>query len=209
MVFTVGALESGLEQSWKYGLPSCMSHDLHRLIAWSKGMSLYLEPGLVRLAGLVYLPEDTKDEEELQQIFQSSIQARLQDDFKPHSEELYKRLSKLLSKEHNPLTPAYAALVDNGLAVQSYSRGETKIWEDFWHGLFLGSQKFIDRIKSKYLLENSDVEIPQKRQVLRDANPENILKKAARVLKCNTDVFLRSSRISDTNKLNRYLFTKI
>ncbi len=120
MAFTVGALESGLEQSWKYGLPSCISHDLHRLIAWSKGMSLYLEPGLVRLAGLVYSPEDKEDEEELQQIFQESIQARLQKEFKPHSEQRYKRLSKLLSKEHSPLMPACAALVDTGLAMRTF-----------------------------------------------------------------------------------------
>ena len=89
--------------------------------------------------------------------------------------------------------------------VQSYSREETKIWEDFRHGLFLGSQKFVDRIKSKYLLETPDVEIPQKRQVLRDTNPENILKKAAKILKCNTDDFLQSSRISASDKLNRDL----
>ncbi len=93
--------------------------------------------------------------------------------------------------------------------VQSYSREETKIWEDFQHGLFLGSQKFVARIKSKYLSENPDVEIPQKRQVLRDTNPENILKKAAKVLKCDTNDYLRSSRISDANKLNRDLLIYI
>ncbi len=38
--------------------------------------------------------------------------------------------------------------------VQSYSREETKILEDFRHGLFLSSRKLIDRIKSKYLAEN-------------------------------------------------------
>ncbi len=70
--------------------------------------------------------------------------------------------------------------------VQSYSREVTKIWEDFQHGLFWGSQEFIDRIKSKYLSENPDVEIPQKRQVLRDTKPEKVLKIAAKVLKCDT-----------------------
>ena len=70
---------------------------------------------------------------------------------------------------------------------------------------FLGSQKFVDRIKSKYLSEKPDVEIPQKRHVLRDTNPKTILKKAAKVLKCNTSDFLQSSRISDSNKLNRDL----
>jgi putative transposase len=89
--------------------------------------------------------------------------------------------------------------------VQRYSMEETKIWEDFRHGLFLGSQKFIDRIKSKYLSENPDVEIPQKRQVLRDTNPERILKRAAKVLRCDTANFLKSSRISDSDKLNRDL----
>ena len=89
--------------------------------------------------------------------------------------------------------------------VQRYSREEKRIWEDFRHGLFLGSQKFVDRIKSKYLSEKPDVEIPQKRQVLRDTNPKTILKKAAKVLKCNTNDFLQSSRISDSNKLNRDL----
>ncbi len=89
--------------------------------------------------------------------------------------------------------------------VQSYSKEETKIWEDFRHGLFLGSQKFIDRIKSKYLSDNPDVEIPQKRKVLRDTNPEKILKIAAKVLKCDTDDYLRHARISDSDKLNRDL----
>ena len=53
--------------------------------------------------------------------------------------------------------------------------------------------------------EKPDVEIPQKRQVLRDTNPKTILEKAAKVLKCNTNDFLQSSRISDSNKLNRDL----
>jgi len=55
------------------------------------------------------------------------------------------------------------------------------------------------------LSEKTDVEIPQKRQVLRDANPKTIIEKAAKVLKCNTNDFLQSSRISDSNKLNRDL----
>ncbi len=87
--------------------------------------------------------------------------------------------------------------------VQNYSKEKTKIWEDFRHGLFLGSQKFVDRMKSKYLSDNPDVEIPQKRKVLRDTDPEKVLKIAAKVLKCDTDVFLRSVRISDSDKLNR------
>jgi hypothetical protein len=55
------------------------------------------------------------------------------------------------------------------------------------------------------LSEKPDVEIPQKRQVLRETNPKTILKKAAKVLKCNTNDFLQSARICDSDKLNRDL----
>lgn len=87
--------------------------------------------------------------------------------------------------------------------VQSYSKEEKRIWEDFRHGIILGSQKFVDQIRSKYLTEKTDVEVPQKRQVLRNTNPESLLKKAAEVLKCNTNDFIQSSRISEENKYNR------
>ena len=89
--------------------------------------------------------------------------------------------------------------------VQGYSGEEDRIWEDFRHGLFLGSERFIDRIKAKYLSEDPDIEIPQKRQVQKDTNPANILKKGAKVLKYDTDTFSQSSRISETDRLNRDL----
>jgi hypothetical protein len=117
---TVGALESALNQSWKYGLPSCISHDLHRLFGWSKGMSLFLEPGLVRLAGLIYFPEEANDEEFLQKIFQAKMCDRIQDSFTPYSQELYQRLSKFLSEKHSPLTTDCASLVDSDLAVRAF-----------------------------------------------------------------------------------------
>lgn len=63
-----------------------------------------------------------------------------------------------------------------------YSREENRIWEDFRYGLFLGSPKFIDDIRSKYLSERPDVEIPQKRYVLRVADPKTILEKAVKVV---------------------------
>ncbi len=80
-----------------------------------------------------------------------------------------------------------------------------RICEDFRHGLFLGSQKFVDNIRSTYLSEKPDVEIPRKRYVLRVADPKPILEKAVKVLRCNTNNFLQSARICDSGKLNRDL----
>ncbi|NUO10272.1 MAG: hypothetical protein HUU08_16710 [Candidatus Brocadia sp.] len=42
-------------------------------------------------------------------------------------------------------------------------------------------------------------------KILRDANPKTILKKAAKVLQCNTNDFLQSARICDSDKHNRDL----
>ncbi len=89
--------------------------------------------------------------------------------------------------------------------VQSYSREEKEIWEDFRHGIILSSQKFIDRIKPRYLSEKTDVEIPQKHRLLRNANPETILRKTAKALNCDTNNFAKSPRTSYTNKQNRDL----
>ena len=74
---------------------------------------------------------------------------------------------------------------------------------------FLGSQEFVDRIKSKYLSEKPDVEIPKKRQVLRDTTPKTILEKAAKILKCNTNDFFFFFRICHSDKLNRDLLIYI
>ncbi|MCP4265081.1 MAG: hypothetical protein GY777_05820 [Candidatus Brocadiaceae bacterium] len=53
--------------------------------------------------------------------------------------------------------------------------------------------------------EKADVEIQQKRRLLRNANPETILRKAAKVLKCDTNDFAKSPRISYEKKQNRDL----
>jgi len=76
--------------------------------------------------------------------------------------------------------------------VQSSSREEKGIWDDLRYGFILGSQKFVNRIKSKYLSENPYVEIPQKRQVLRVTNPDALLRKAAKILKYDTKDLLQT-----------------
>ncbi len=87
--------------------------------------------------------------------------------------------------------------------VQDYSREEKRIWENFRHGIILGSQEFIDRIKSKYLSEKPDIEVPQKRQVLRENTAEAILSKGASKLKCDMNDIISSRRVCGLNKDKR------
>ena len=61
MIFPIPTLLSALRQSWKNGVPTCISHDMHRPIAYTKGLSLYLESGLARLTGILLMPENSED----------------------------------------------------------------------------------------------------------------------------------------------------
>ena len=47
------------------------------------------------------------------------------------------------------------------LKVQQYSDEKGKIWEDVRHGLIFGSEKFIDKIRSRFLKNRSEAELPQ------------------------------------------------
>jgi len=47
--------------------------------------------------------------------------------------------------------------------VQQYSYEEKSLWEDFRHGMIIGTKEFVDRIRSKYMPDNFHKEIPQQR----------------------------------------------
>ncbi|MBL0717540.1 MAG: hypothetical protein JJV89_05780 [Desulfosarcina sp.] len=44
--------------------------------------------------------------------------------------------------------------------VQQYSDEEKSLWEDFRHGMIIGTKEFVDRIRSKYMPDNFHKEIP-------------------------------------------------
>ena len=60
---------------------------------------------------------------------------------------------------------------------QHYAEEEKRLWEDFRHGMIIGTKEFVDRIRSKYTPHNFHKEIPQHRALgksvrsLRDSNP--------------------------------------
>ena len=50
-------------------------------------------------------------------------------------------------------------------AAQEYSKEEQRIWEDLRHGIFLGTKKFVQKIKKRYLPDTPDGEIPHQTQL--------------------------------------------
>ncbi len=88
--------------------------------------------------------------------------------------------------------------------VQDYSKEEKRIWEDLRHGLLFGSKEYCDHIKSKYISKKKpDVEIPQKRLILREGDLNTTIRKAASALECNISSLINPKRISGLDKDKR------
>ena len=94
--------------------------------------------------------------------------------------------------------------------VRRYSDEKNRIWENVRHGLIYGTQNFIDRIKSDYLSNKPNSDIPQQNRLLGDEDPDALLNKAAGILNCKTADLKACPRIaaaeSDKRDLLIYLF---
>jgi len=89
--------------------------------------------------------------------------------------------------------------------VQRYAREEKKLWEDFRHGMIMGSKQFVDKIRRTYLPEKLHKEIPQQRDLAKGTDPIDKLKEAARRLDCDLDHFSQAPRITKAHRDNRDL----
>jgi REP element-mobilizing transposase RayT len=87
--------------------------------------------------------------------------------------------------------------------VQGYAKEEKHLLEDLRHGMILGSERFVDKIRSTYIPEAPHREIPQQKSVYREFNPASFLDKAAKILNCDIKRFRQSSRISSSDKADR------
>jgi REP element-mobilizing transposase RayT len=87
--------------------------------------------------------------------------------------------------------------------VQRYSEENKRIWEDVRHGLFYGTQAFIDHIKGTYLAYEANGDIPEQRKLLKGRKPDELLKSASEILGCDLGRLKRSRRITDSDKTNR------
>jgi REP element-mobilizing transposase RayT len=90
-----------------------------------------------------------------------------------------------------------------GMKVQQYSNEKNSIWEDIKHGLIYGSQNFVDQIRSRYLSDSQQAELPQHNRMLGDIRPEAILQQSSLILNCDLETIKQSRRVLETEKDNR------
>ena len=89
--------------------------------------------------------------------------------------------------------------------VQSYAAEEKRLWEDFRHGVILGTSQFLDLIKARYSGEKPHREIPQQRGVVGRINAEAVMEQASGLIQCNLDKFKRKVRVYGKDKDKRDL----
>jgi REP element-mobilizing transposase RayT len=87
--------------------------------------------------------------------------------------------------------------------VQRYAKEEKKLWEDLRHGLIIGSKKFVEKIRSAYLPERLQKEIPQQRDMAKAIDIEGKLKEAAQILGCDLESYRQISRITKADRNDR------
>lgn len=87
--------------------------------------------------------------------------------------------------------------------VQRYADEKKSIWEEIKHGVILGSQGFINRIKNNYLNGSAAEDIPDQRKILNDVDLGKIIENGARILKVNLHKLKNSRRVTKTEMINR------
>jgi hypothetical protein len=88
---------------------------------------------------------------------------------------------------------------------RQYAEEEKRLWEDFRHGMIMGTKNFVGKIRSKYMLNTIQQEVPQQRSLGRSLDPVKVLERAARRLNCDLDVIQQLRRIPKSMKGERDL----
>jgi len=87
--------------------------------------------------------------------------------------------------------------------VQRYAGEEKRLWEEFRHGVILGTRQFVDKIKAKYVSERPHRGVPQQRGLVGRIDTDLIIKRASRLLNCDVERFKKAGRLYGEDKENR------
>lgn len=87
--------------------------------------------------------------------------------------------------------------------VQRYSDEKNQVWEDVKYGLIFGSESFPNYIKNNYLSDKADKELPQLNSLLKEAEPEVLLEKCAKILGCDIKAYKKAARLSGEDRDKR------
>ena len=97
--FAISALEDGIWMTAIYGVPSNLSHDVHRPVGWAYAKGLYFEPDKVLTVGYMLLASDDNDMATIsaaRQKFFANLQNR---EIAPYADDFIKELGPLYQEQ--------------------------------------------------------------------------------------------------------------
>jgi putative transposase len=89
--------------------------------------------------------------------------------------------------------------------VQGYAKEEKRLWEDLHHGFILGSRKFVESMRERFLPQEPAAGVPQQLRLARDKDIQTVLKNAADQLGCDLTRLSAARRVSGEEKDKRDL----
>jgi REP element-mobilizing transposase RayT len=89
--------------------------------------------------------------------------------------------------------------------VQQYSDETKNIWEDVEHGLIYGSEDFVTDIRSRFLSEDKNPELPQCNQIAKTITTRQLLNNAAAALNFDLKAAATGKRVTSADKDKRDL----
>ena len=54
--------------------------------------------------------------------------------------------------------------------IQKYAKEDQRVWEDLHHGILVGTEKFVKKIKQRYLPDIPHSELPSQKRLVKDVN---------------------------------------
>lgn len=113
---TIGALHHGMQSRWRFGVPSTVSHDATRPIGWAWPFAIHLEPGLVRVVGIMELAESTEERETLLAAYATYLSDKNEQETNEHLPRLRELLEEHLDGTETVEHVTVAAMVGPNLA---------------------------------------------------------------------------------------------
>ena len=126
----LATLVNSVEQGWHLGQPLYLSHDQHRLEGWTRALGIFLEPGLARLIGICFAPENAEDSEFLKRRLIDFLQLQLQETVVEFLPDLKSRIGDRLNGDEQPMNMSCAAIVGQGLAQRVFPNAFSDVDKD-------------------------------------------------------------------------------
>ena len=89
--------------------------------------------------------------------------------------------------------------------VQRYAEEEKRLLEEIHHGMILGAKKFVNRIRKQFLPDTPHHDLPQQKQLAKDINIDDLLKKSAEIVQVDLDKYVQAKRLHGIDKHKRDL----